>query len=268
MGTQYIDPMTLCHVCHAWQAHVVCEDCIHVFAQPTVRCLRCALAHGSAPLHACDIPSPAWDQCIAAVDYAYPWSHCITQLKFGEHVGLAATLARLMRHTPWAEPALEQADRLIPMPLSAQRLAARGFNQALELTRHLMDNAHGVSSRISQDSPLKRPDIDTTSLVRLETDAHQVGASRAQRWAQTEASFYIAPESIRSLQGQRIVLIDDVMTTGATLHAAARCLRRAGVASITALVFARTLPPSAHGSVAESRIADNAGHVQYRAGSP
>jgi ComF family protein len=241
--------MTLCHVCHAWQAHVVCEDCIQTFAQPVERCRRCALPTAlcaaeqsqghTHPL--CTLPGLAIDQCIAAVDYAYPWSQCIARLKFGDDVGLAATLAHMMRHSPWAEPALEQADRVMPLPLSAQRLQERGFNQTLELSRHL---------------GAKR--IDTHSLVRLETETHQVGANREERWTQAQHGFYIAPEALPDLRGQRVVLVDDVMTTGATLQAAAATLRRAGVAHITALVLARTLPP-------HRAIADNHGHVPHRA---
>ena len=128
-----------------------------------------------------------------------------------------------MRHTPWAERLLEQADRLIPMPLAASRLKERGFNQALELARHL--------------GPTQ---VDTSCLQRIDTTEHQVGADRAQRLSQVQNSFLLTPLAMGSLAGQRVVLIDDVMTTGATLSAAAQVLRRAGVAHVGALVFART----------------------------
>lgn len=264
MGAQYIDPMTLCHVCHRWQAHAVCEDCISAFAQPQPRCPLCALpqtvastslrVHATsspppcpcariAPVYAQDMApeTPLLDRCIAALDYAYPWSDCITRLKFGHDVGLAQTLARLMQHTPWAERELEQADRIIPMPLSPERLQERGFNQVLELAKHL---AH--------------PHIDIDSLQRWPTSAHQVGADRSQRWQQVRERFWLAPARIAGLKGQRIVLLDDVMTTGATLYAAAHTLRRAGVSHLTALVLARTPMAS---------LTDNARHVQHRAGS-
>ena len=229
MGSQYIDLMTLCHVCHSWQAHVVCEDCIRAFAQPKPRCAHCALPL-DPPMHCkrCAMEPSPLDQCIAAVDYGFPWAQCITALKFGQAVGLSQTLARLMRHTPWAEPALEQANRIMPVPLSPQRLQERGFNQTRELARHL-----------------GAPKIDTLSLQRCASDHHQVGADSTQRWAQAQDSFWISPSSLPTLRGQRVVLVDDVMTTGATLFAAAHTLRRAGVQHISALVFARTPAPRA-----------------------
>jgi predicted amidophosphoribosyltransferase len=106
--------------------------------------------------------------------------------------------------------------------MSASRLRERGFNQAYELAKHL--------------APQK---ADAKSLLRLEHAAHQVGATRAERLAQARNTFWIDPNRIPTLQGQRVVLLDDVMTTGATMFEAARTLRKAGVAHITGLVFAR-----------------------------
>jgi predicted amidophosphoribosyltransferase len=106
--------------------------------------------------------------------------------------------------------------------MSASRLRERGFNQAYELAKHL--------------APQK---ADAKSLLRLEHAVHQVGATRAERLAQARNTFWIAPNRIPSLQGQRVVLLDDVMTTGATMFEAARTLRKAGGAHITGLVFAR-----------------------------
>lgn len=243
--------MTLCLICHAWQSHALCEPCVHAFAQPIPRCPTCALPLlDTAWCAPCAHHPSGLDRCIAAVDYAYPWSICIAALKFGHDAGLARQLARLMQHTPWAEPALEQAHRLIPMPLSPQRLQERGFNQALEFARHLLP-----SNRTTW--------IDAQSLQRLSHAHHQVGADRSQRMAQVEDSFWFNAASPQPLKGQRIVLIDDVMTTGATLRAAARVLRLAGAAHITALVLARTPAPW---TVAAAPIIDNARHVQHRLG--
>ena len=130
-----------------------------------------------------------------------------------------------MRHAPWVEPALEAADSLIPMPLSLQRLSERGFNQAHELARHL--------------DPCK---ADPYTLLRLDRSHHQVGRSRDERQANVVGSFWVDPQRLPHLRGKRVVLVDDVMTTGASLFEAARTMRRAGAAHITGLVFARTAP--------------------------
>ena len=127
-----------------------------------------------------------------------------------------------MRNAPWVEPAIELADSVIAMPLSASRLRERGFNQSFELAKHL--------------APQK---ADGRTLLRLGHSIHQVGASRAERLAQAHNTFWVAPLRIAELRGKRVVLVDDVMTTGATMFEAARTLRQAGVAHITGLVFAR-----------------------------
>ena len=155
--------------------------------------------------------------------YAYPWAGLISQFKFQEHTGWARSLATLLRSAPWVEPALEQADCVLPMPLSAQRLQQRGYNQTLVLARAL--------------EPSKvRADV----LLRVKDTAPQSSLPREHRLLEVAGAYALEPALAHTLQGQRCVLLDDVMTTGASLHAAARVLRRAGAAHITALVLART----------------------------
>jgi ComF family protein len=169
------------------------------------------------------------DACVAAVSYAFPWSTCIARFKFQADPGLARALADLMRHAPWIEPALEAANMVIPMPLSSQRLRDRGFNQALELARHL--------------SPQK---IQAHVLLRSGDGLRQVGASRQERLDHVRDAFWVAPEHLSNLRDQHVVLLDDVMTTGASIYEAARALRAAGAARITGMVLARTEASESH----------------------
>jgi predicted amidophosphoribosyltransferase len=108
------------------------------------------------------------------------------------------------------------------MPLTHTRLRERGFNQALELARCLAPHkTHALTLRRSGDRP------------------HQVGASRQERLDQVRDAFWIAPDRVPSVRGQAVVLVDDVMTTGASLFEAARVLRAAGATHITGMVLAR-----------------------------
>jgi ComF family protein len=217
-----------CAVCHAWPAQPVCGACAARFAQPRPRCQRCALplAAAAAACGRCLRQTPPIDACYAAVSYEYPWSALIAQFKFNGHAGWARTFATLMRSAPWVEPALDRADLVLPMPLSAQRLAERGFNQALLLGRSL--------------APAKIvPDL----LLRVRHSAPQASLDRKDRLANVKGAFAIDPARITRLGDAHVVLVDDVMTSGASLFTAAQVLRQGGAAHVTALVLARTDGP-------------------------
>jgi len=221
---------SLCHICRRWPSQPLCASCVERFAQPTQRCPTCALtlSHKSICRNCAEHPSPL-DACVAAVSYTFPWADCIARFKFQADPSLARALAHLMRHAPWVEPALDAATLVMPMPLTPTRLRERGFNQALELARHLAPhktNAH--------------------TLLRRGDSAHQVGASRTERLAHVRDAFWVVPERLSAVRGQHVVLVDDVMTTGASMYEAARALRVAGAAHITGLVLARTEEREAH----------------------
>lgn len=214
-----------CLVCHDWPTPTVCEACVGQFAQPVSRCQTCALVVPQlVPQCGACITTPVpLDACLSAVSYAYPWAGLIARFKFNEQTGLAAALALLLKSTPWVEPALEAATLVLPMPLSAQRLHTRGFNQALLLARQL--------------APGK---TDATLLLRIKDTPPQRTLSRTERLRGVNDAFAVAPLRAHLVQGARVVLVDDVMTSGASLFAAARTLRAAGATHITGLVVART----------------------------
>ncbi len=214
-----------CAVCHAWPAQAVCEACVTRFAQPVARCRTCALpvTGGVMQCGACLRTPPPLDTCLSAVSYDFPWAGLITHYKFGHAPGWSAALALLMRSAPWVEPALEQADVVLPMPLSVQRLRERGFNQSLELARQL--------------APAKvRHDV----LLRIRHTPPQSALPRAERLRNVQAAFAVEPMLAHLVRQRRVVLVDDVMTSGASLYAAAQALRQAGAAHITGVVLART----------------------------
>jgi len=220
-----------CAVCHAWPTQPVCEACVVRFAQPRPRCRTCAVPL-AAPVDQCGdcllAPRPL-DACVAAVGYEYPWSRLLVEFKFHARPGWADSFATLLRSAPWVEPALERANLVLPMPLSIRRLRERGFNQALELARHL--------------SPTKlRADI----LLRIRDTPAQTTLGRAQRLRNVHHAFAVEPRYAPLLVGARVVLVDDVMTSGASMFSAASILKEAGAGHITGMVMARADPPTTH----------------------
>jgi len=214
-----------CAVCHAWPAQRICDACQYQFAPLQTRCPTCALLLPTGTTHCGEClrtPLPL-DACVAAVSYDMPWAEVLQDFKFRSDPSWAKALAGLLLRNPTAREALEQADWLLPIPLSRQRLRERGYNQALLLARAL---AHHK--------------VQADWLLRPRHTPIQSHLSRAQRLRNLRRAFSLAPPAATQLVGRRVVLVDDVMTTGATMQAAATVLRQAGVQHIAALVLART----------------------------
>jgi ComF family protein len=167
--------------------------------------------------------SPEWplSQTLAALTYAYPWIEPIKQFKFQEHTGWAHSFADLMRRNCALVQCLEAADQVVPMPLSDARMRSRGFNPALLLARALCPTQ-----------------INTCLLARPRDTPAQSTLGRNQRWHNVQDAYQVIDASAVA-QSQCIVLVDDVMTTGASLCAAANTLRKAGAKEVCAVVLAR-----------------------------
>lgn len=217
-----------CAVCHAWPAQPVCERCVARFAQPVPRCVRCALplAAGVHECGACLRQPPPLDACHAAVSYDFPWPSLISQFKFNGHAGWARSFAVLMRSAPWIEPLLDDADLVVPMPLARERLEERGFNQSFELAKRLAPGR-----------------ADARLLLRIRHTAAQAALDRRARISNVKGAFAVDPLRAGDVRGKRVAIVDDVMTSGASMFAAAQALRDAGAACVTGIVFARTDEP-------------------------
>lgn len=214
-----------CAICQRWPATRLCHDCVQQFAAPKPRCQGCALplTGGAARCGACLRQPLGLDGCWAGLDYAYPWSALLAAFKFHGDPGWAHSLGQLLLSLPGIEGALDAAELLLPIPLAPQRLRLRGFNQALLLARAL--------------APHK---VQAHAVLRLHERVAQSGLTRAQRLHNLQGAFVVEPLAAAQLAGRHLLLIDDVMTTGATLLSAGAALRQAGAASVRALVLART----------------------------
>lgn len=217
-----------CAVCGAWPSRVLCGACVARFGQAQHRCLRCALPlpPGASVCGACLRQAPPLDACFAAVDYGYPWAGLVGRFKFQGEPGWAAGLAGLMEAVPGVAQEVAAADVVLPMPLAPRRLAERGFNQAAQLARRL--------------APAK---TQVDLLLRLRDTAAQASLDRKARVANVRHAFGVEPLRARELQGKSALLVDDVMTSGASLHSAAAALRAAGAGRVSAVVLARTDEP-------------------------
>ncbi|WP_254602071.1 ComF family protein [Cupriavidus taiwanensis] len=217
-----------CALCGAVQRHVVCAPCAADLLRPVRRCPVCAVALGRHPhCPACGASPRAFDHAHTLGDYAAPQDQLVLALKFGHALPLAAWLAaRLAAGLPraWAAARHAAPDLVAPVPLSPQRLAARGFNQAWEIARPL---ARRLGLRA--DPVLLQRRRDTGSQRALDLAARQVNLRGA-----------FAPTRGTRLDGLHVALVDDVMTSGATLHEAAAVLKAWGAARVSVIVALRT----------------------------
>lgn len=235
---EYIDPMPpawlqrwsaeppgKCAVCGAWPARPLCEGCVARFAPPRPRCRCCALPLPEGPdtCGACLREPPPLDACYAAVSYAYPWSGLVARFKFQGEAGWAPSFAARVRAVPGVQQELRHCDLLLPVPLAPRRLAERGFNQALLLARAL--DARRTEARL---------------LLRVRETGSQTALDRRARHANVQGAFALEPLRAGEVRGASVLLVDDVMTSGASLHAAAGLLRQAGARRVSAVVLART----------------------------
>lgn len=245
-GTQYIDWMLslpgsprrwrlpwpgLCLVCQRAQWQAICHHCLSAFAPTRLRCQRCALAlkDGELACKACEDYPPEFDRAMAAVDYTSPWRELIARFKFQGDVALAKPLATLMAAQMGALPPRDRPQWIVPTPLSAIRLRERGYNQSWQLARHLSRQT-GIPTLPQALRRVK----DTPRMMTLEAD---------DRRNQIRGAFEVNTLCRRALVGRRVALVDDVLTTGATVDEITRTLQAAGVRSVSVWVVARTPAP-------------------------
>lgn len=210
-----------CLLCTAESAQrPVCNACYaHLPALPPLRCLQCATPtpHGDI-CGACLADPPAFNTISAAYRYAWPLASLIQQFKYSGNLALTRVLADSIVSADRAP-----VDLLVPMPLGPARLRERGFNQALELTRI-----------ISAETNLP---IGVDACRRVDDRPPQASLPWRERAKNIRGAFIYNAD----LCGKRIAVVDDVMTTGATLHEIARTLRKAGAVEVHGWVVARTL---------------------------
>lgn len=201
----------LCPACYAslpWHRDPHCPRC----ALPSMNGLTCG--------HCLNNP-PAFDRAIAALRYEFPLDALIQELKYRHQLALAPMLGFELAKRVQSAP---RPDVLIPMPLHPSRLRERGFNQALELAKIVAGQ-------------LELP-LLAQGAVRIRATPPQVGLPWKER-AKSVRGAFSCPED---LSGKHVAILDDVMTTGTSLHELALTLRKQGAVEISAWVVARTLP--------------------------
>ncbi len=222
----------------------LCTGCENDLPRITACCKQCGLPGqlGAAALcAACLRHPPPWDDAVAALVYEYPVDHLVWHFKFHKNLACGQLLAeelvraveqKLSQHRgddhrldpDTREPGCEKPDLLIPVPLHFFRRCKRGFNQAeliaAELQRHC-----GI--------PVQR-----RLLSRINHTSAQSGLDRKTRQKNLRNAFHCAP-----LHGAHVALIDDVLTTGATLQECSRMIKKAGARRISVWVAARVPAP-------------------------
>ena len=154
-----------------------------------------------------------------------PARRLVHRLKYGDRLELADAMGLWMVRA--GRELIDEADLLVPVPLHRRRLFARKFNQAALL-----------ADVVSRESGVPH---DPFALERIKATPPQVGLSKLQRAQNLQGALRVHETAKPRLAGLRVILVDDVMTSGATTNAAARALLRGGAAAVDVLVFARVV---------------------------
>ncbi len=201
-------------------------------------CARCQMPLDDAALEgdwcaSCLAQEPPYDRVSAVVAYTPQSGALVLKLKYGRRTGLARLIAsHMLRHVPQdAGDGESGAWLLVPVPLHPMRLWERGFNQSLLIARQL-----GKRTGFTVMPDLLRRTKRTRPLK---------GLNPAQRDKEVRAVFALAPDGKPHIKGRRILLVDDVFTSGATARACARKLKQSGAAEVRIFCWARVVPQRA-----------------------
>jgi ComF family protein len=168
---------------------------------------------------------PAYQRARAAVRYDEIGRTLVHALKYGDRLELAPLMGGLMARA--GQELFGHADALVPVPLHWRRLWLRRFNQSMLLAQAV--------------SRLAGIPIAEGALKRVKATAQQVGLSKSERAQNLQGAFRVPPDGKLLVAGKRLIVVDDVLTSGATVDTAARTLLRAGAANVDVLVFARVV---------------------------
>ncbi|WP_157038223.1 MULTISPECIES: ComF family protein [Chelativorans] len=168
---------------------------------------------------------PPFARARSAVAYRGVAGRMVLSLKFSDRTDLAPWMARWMLRA--AVELIPDANIVVPVPLHRRRFFSRRFNQSAELARAF--------------AKLAGLDYQPSALVRRRITRQQVGLGAREREENVRGAFVVPPAAERILTGKRVILIDDVFTTGATVAAATRALKRGGAGEVDVLTFARAL---------------------------
>lgn len=211
-----------CLLCGAPGADGVdlCEPCAREMPRNRHACERCALPlpAGAALCGQCQRRAPPWERAWAPFRYGWPLDRLETRFKFGADLAAGRVLAELWRREP---AAVDCPDLILPVPLHRRRLRRRGYNQALELARPI---AAALCVPLRHDL-----------LERVRGTSAQTELDRVARRRNVHGAFRLRDSALPD----HVVLLDNVMTTGATLAECARTLRRAGAKRVDVWALAR-----------------------------
>lgn len=209
----------------------LCTHCETACPRVAGACTRCGLPNGSpgAACGSCQASPPCFDSVICAFQYADPVDQLVTRLKFRHDLACARVLGTLLARC-CRETGRRLPDCVVPLPLHASRYRERGFCQTTELARHLAPRLRGPDGR-----PLA---VEKRLLRRLRATRAQSGLTASARITNLEGAFGTLPD-VRA--PAHVALLDDVMTTGSTLGAAARALKAAGALRVDVWCCARAL---------------------------
>jgi ComF family protein len=168
---------------------------------------------------------PAYGRARAVVRYEDVARDLVHRLKYGDRLDLATSMGRWMARA--GRDLLADADALVPVPLHWRRLWGRRFNQAAVLAKAAASHS-GLP-------------VLAGVLKRMRATSQQVGLSRSARAVNVQGAFAVTQDGKAAVYGKRLLLVDDVLTSGATVDACARTLLRAGARNVDVLVFARVV---------------------------
>ncbi|GAU07738.1 ComF family protein [Desulfoplanes formicivorans] len=205
----------------------LCPDCLaDIRPQTRGYCPGCGMCYPSDSMEVylcsdCRRSPRPWSSLGFFGPYSGLVRSMITDFKFNARLPLVTLLGRMLLQGGVLHD-IQPADVIVPVPLHPRRLQERGFNQSLELARRLV--------------PVWGPEVDVRSLVRVRNTRAQRGLGKKARRSNLKGAFAVRG---RRLENKRVLLVDDVMTTGSTLTSCARALRACGAGRVDVLVVAR-----------------------------